>query len=127
MKKILLLAACALFVTHAFPQTQRMVLSEEFTQASCPPCASANPTYNAMCDANPTKLIGLHYQVSWPGSDPMNAENAAQVATRVSYYGVTGVPDSKLDGVDVYPSSLTQAQIDAEYAVASPFTLTATH
>src|SRR5436190_1980734 len=98
MKKLFTLITFIALCSVALAQTQRMVLTEEFTQASCPPCASANPTYNAMCDANPTKLIGLHYQVSWPGSDPMNAENATQVATRVSYYGVSGVPDSKLDG-----------------------------
>ncbi len=128
MKKLFTLISIIALCNVVFAQTQRMVLTEEFTQASCPPCASANPTYNAMCDANPTKLIGLHYQVSWPGSDPMNAENATQVATRVSYYAVSGVPDSKLDGsTDVYPSSLTQAQIDNRYAVPAPFALAPTH
>jgi hypothetical protein len=128
MKKLFTLVSIIALCNIVFAQTQRMVLTEEFTQASCPPCASANPTYNAMCDANPTKLIGLHYQVSWPGVDPMNAENATQVATRVSYYGVTGVPDSKLDGsTTVYPSSLTQAQIDGRYATPAPFALTVSH
>ncbi len=128
MKKLFTLISIIALSNVVFAQTQRMVLTEEFTQASCPPCASANPTYNAICDANPTKLIGLHYQVSWPGSDPMNAENAAQVATRVSYYAVSGVPDSKLDGsTTVYPSSLTQTMIDNRYAVSSPFFLTPTH
>lgn len=118
----------------AFGQSQRMVLAEEFTQASCGPCAAQNPTFNALLLANTSKVIPLKYQTSWPGVDPMNAQNASDVSNRVSFYGVTGVPDSPMDGVEQTggsytgaPANYTQAKIDAEYAVPSPFTINVTH
>lgn len=136
MKKILALIIVLVQGSVAFSQTQRLVLAEEFTQASCPPCATHNPPYHALLDANPTKIIGLTYQVNWPGTDPMNLENPTQVATRVTYYGVSGVPHGIIDGSDIVndcgywtgaPLCLSQADINAAYAVPSPFTLTASH
>lgn len=136
MKKISTLIIAFVQGSIAFSQTQRLVLAEEFTQASCPPCASHNPPYHALLDANPTKIIGLTYQVNWPGTDPMNLENPTQVATRVSYYGVSGVPHGIIDGSDIVndcgywtgaPLCLSQADINAAYAVPSPFTLASSH
>jgi len=134
MKKLSSLLILLFLSCLAIAQTQRMILSEEYTQASCGPCASQNPAFNALCDANANKVIGLHYQVSWPGVDPMNAENAAQVLTRVSYYGVGSAPYALLDGTPqagaAYlgaPYNWTQSAIDNEYAVPSPFTLSASH
>lgn len=105
-------------------QTQRMVLYEGFSNASCAPCASQNPTTNALINANPTKVVALKYQVNWPGVDPMNAQTQTWVGPRVSYYGVTGVPATKVDGTG---SSITQAVIDNRYAVPSPFSMSITH
>lgn len=126
MKKTFLLAVAAISVNFLFAQSQRLVFIEEFTQASCPPCASYNPGFNALLSANTTKAISLKYQTSWPGVDPMNAQNPTEAANRVSYYGVSGVPDVYMDGV-AKSTSTTQAMIDAEYAVASPFTIQLTH
>ncbi|HLG35886.1 MAG TPA: choice-of-anchor J domain-containing protein [Bacteroidia bacterium] len=135
MKKIFTLIIAASLCSFAF--AQRMILAEEFTQASCPPCAIQNPYFNSLCDDNFDKVIGLHYQVDWPGNDPMNAENPSQVSTRVGYYpvvGATGVPFALMDGVAQTgpnytgaPYNWTQSAIDAEYAVSSPFTLVASH
>jgi PKD repeat protein len=109
-------------------QTQRMVFYEEFTQASCAPCAAANPAYNALLASNTAKANSIKYQTSWPGVDPMNTQTAAEVANRVSYYAVTGVPDAIQDGSDYSsPGNITQSTIDAEYAVASPFSMVLTH
>lgn len=133
MKKLFfVLIAVSLITFNAFSQTpksQRVILCEEFTQASCGPCAADNPAYNALLKANPGKVVSIKYQTSWPGVDPMNAQTASQVATRVTYYGVTGVPNTVEDG-NIYngiPTSFTQALIDGEYAVASPFTITMSH
>jgi len=133
MKKITLLLAAVtmLFTFHANAQSQRLVLFEEFTQASCPPCASTNPGLNAILHAagNDVKIIPIKYQTSWPGVDPMNAQNATPVQTRVTYYNVGGVPNGIEDG-NVYnaqPSTFTQALINSRYAVASPFTMTLSH
>jgi Secretion system C-terminal sorting domain/Outer membrane protein Omp28 len=138
-KKITLLAAVAgLAVSSAFAQSQRVVLVEEFTQASCGPCASANPAFNALLAPNLTsnKVVGIKYQTNWPGVDPMNVQTQSWVGPRVSYYGVNGVPNAVIDGVIVpddcnayagYPGCLTQAEIDAQYNTPSSFTLGLTH
>jgi len=133
MRKLsFVLFAVSLFAFNAYSQTpksQRVILCEEFTQASCGPCAADNPAYNALLRANPGKVVSIKYQTSWPGVDPMNAQTASQVATRVTYYGVTGVPNTVEDG-NVYngiPTSFTQALIDGEYTVSSPFTISISH
>lgn len=128
MKKITTLVALACASSFGFAQSQRLVLHEEFTQASCGPCAAANPYYNALLQANTSKVVSVKFQTSWPGVDPMNAQDATEINNRTSsYYGVTGVPDGKQDGVDFYPGNIQQSTIDAEYAVASAFTITASH
>jgi hypothetical protein len=134
MKKSTLLVCMLAMGSFAFGQSQRLVLAEEFTQASCGPCASQNPNFNTLLSNNTSKIVSIKYQTSWPGVDPMNAQNASDVSTRVSYYGVSGVPDSPMDGVEQSgasylgaPANYTQAGIDAEYAVASPFTINLSH
>ena len=67
MKKTLTLVALAVAGSAAFGQAQRLVLFEEFTQASCGPCASQNPAFNTLLDANATKAVSIKYQTSWPG------------------------------------------------------------
>lgn len=128
MKKLLLSIASLLVAVTAFGQSQRLVLFEQFTQASCPPCAAANPALNAMLDNMTDQVVSIKYQTSWPGTDPMNAHNPTQVQTRVNYYSVTGVPDGFLDGgvgFSGQPSSLTSGDITTRYAVSSPFTINA--
>ena len=134
MKKITLAVAFMLISGTAFAQATRLVLFEEFTQASCGPCASQNPAFNTLLASNTTKAISIKYQTSWPGVDPMNAANPTDVATRVSYYAVNGVPWSAMDGVaptgSSYagaPANVTQTAIDTRYAVASPLAVAVTH
>ena len=117
-----------------FAQSQRLVLAEEFTQASCGPCAAQNPAFNTLLDANSTKVVSIKYQTNWPGVDPMNAQTQTWVAPRVTYYGVSGVPHAVMDGTAQTggsyvgaPANWTQAKINTRYAVTSPFTLTASH
>jgi len=93
---------------------QRLVLLEHFTQASCGPCASQNPALNSLLDNNQTKIVAIKYQTSWPGTDPMNAANPSDVATRVTYYNVSGVPNSVMDGnyYNGSPGGVTQSNIN---------------
>ena len=133
MRKILLISIVALsilFINKSInAQSQRLVLFEEFTQASCSACGAYNPALNVLLSANSTKVVSLKYQVNWPGTDVMNLQNPTQVATRVSYYSVSGVPDGEEDG-NVFndnPANFTQAKINTEYAVASPFDMNLTH
>ena len=133
MKKLYTILALSSLVTIAVAQSQRLVLVEEFTQASCGPCGAANPQFNLLLNANTSKAVALKYQVSWPGVDPMNTQYAA-VSGRVNYYTVTGVPYALMDAVPTtgssyvgYPNNMGQVDIDNEYAVPSPFDLTVQH
>lgn len=126
-RKLLLLLLLVPMLSIA--QTQRMVMVEHFSNASCGPCAAQNPALNTLLGNNTSKAISLKHQVSWPGVDPMYSQNTADPTARVNYYGVTGVPNSQGDG-DIYggsPSGITQTWIDTRYAVAAPFSLSATH
>jgi hypothetical protein len=107
-------------------QVPRMALVEHFTQASCGPCASQNPALQSLLDANPG-VTSIKYQVSWPGSDPMNAHNPGHVTQRVNFYTVNSVPQTVFDG-NVYkgsPSGLTQSMINNRANVTSPFSMSA--
>lgn len=132
MKKIYSISALALTLLtgSTFAQSQRYILAEEFTQASCAPCAAQNPAFNAVLNANETKIIGLKYQVWWPGYDPMYNHNKSEVNTRVAYYAVNGVPNAIVDG-NAYngaPSGVSQSFVDNRYnTVTSPYTINATH
>lgn len=123
MKKLLFSLSALMFVGSTFAQ-QRKVLVESFSQASCGPCAAQNPALEALLVANPTKAVAIKYQVSWPGYDPMYLHNTAEIDARVSYYGITGVPDRVLDGTN---QDASQANLDSRYAVASPINMTMSH
>ncbi|MDF2435947.1 MAG: hypothetical protein K0Q95_323 [Bacteroidota bacterium] len=130
MKKSTLLAGMLALGSFAFGQSQRLVLEEEFTQASCGPCASQNPAFNTLLANNTAKTVSIKYQTNWPGVDPMNTQTQAEVGPRVTYYSVSGVPDVRQDGVTIgsgAPSAITQTVINNEYAVTSPFTINLSH
>ncbi|HYV92490.1 MAG TPA: T9SS type A sorting domain-containing protein [Chitinophagales bacterium] len=141
MKKFTLLFSITLlallsFHQLTFAQAQRLILVEEFTQASCPPCGQQNPGFNALLNNNTEKVRSLKYQVSWPGYDPMNLQNPSQVAVRVSYYGVNAVPWGFVDGSSIAndcgywlgaPVCLSQSDINAEYAIPSSFSMSVSY
>ncbi|HEX5625937.1 MAG TPA: Omp28-related outer membrane protein, partial [Saprospiraceae bacterium] len=119
-------------------QAPRRVLVEEFTQASCPPCAVYNPGFHKIIftPGNETKVSLLCYQTSWPGSDPMNIQNPSDVSARVNYYAVNAVPDCLTDGgvtesgTPIFHGNIAdyhQQIIDDRAAVTSPFSLTVDH
>lgn len=131
MKRFITLTAILLtFGSFLFGQTQRLVLLEHFTQASCGPCATYNPAMQLLLDANPNKVIAIKYQTSWPGYDPMNQHNPTQVASRVSYYPPSfGVPHSQIDGSYFrgHPANWNINTINTRYAVPSPFKIQLSH
>jgi hypothetical protein len=130
MKKIYSLLLLIASASIVYGQSQRLVLFEEFTQASCPPCASTNPALNALLNANASKVVSIKYQTSWPGYDPMNLQNPTEVQSRVDYYSVPYVPYGRMDGgigFSGQPQGLTQTMINNRYAVSSPFDMVMTH
>lgn len=127
-KSILLTLLMILGVQLVFSQvqkSQRLVLIEHFTQASCGFCPPWNTAYNNLVSANPGKVVILRYQVSWPGYDPMNLHNPGEVANRVALYGINAVPASRLDGTNV--GQVTQSSLDNRYAISSPCTINLSH
>lgn len=129
LKKLLLSVTALACIFPAFAQHQRRVLIEEFTNASCPPCAAQNPTFNTTVAANIDYLTPIKYQTNWPGYDPMNEQNPTEVKTRVDYYGVDGVPNGRQNGVlEVFPmTSYTAAMIQTAYNTLTPVTIALTH
>ena len=129
LKKLLSISLFAALVLPLWGQHQRRVLIEEFTQASCGPCAAQNPSFNRTLAANADFVTPIKYQTSWPGFDPMNQHNAAEVATRVSYYAVTGVPNGRENGATaVSPvANYSAARIMAAYDDLTPVTINVDH
>ncbi|MCD4746674.1 MAG: T9SS type A sorting domain-containing protein [Bacteroidales bacterium] len=129
MKKNFILSIGLLLATYLFSQSQRLVLLEHFTQASCPPCATWNPVVQAILNSNPDKITSIKYQVSWPGYDPMYLHNTQDVNSRVNYYNVNSVPYSVLDGnyYNGSPSGWNVNTVNSRYAVPSPFEIQLNH
>ncbi|MBX2927483.1 MAG: Omp28-related outer membrane protein [Saprospiraceae bacterium] len=129
MKQVLPFFLLLLLPALTDAQAVRKVLVESFTNASCPPCAAQNPAFGALVESNGTNVVLLKYQTNWPGFDPMNQQNPTEVAARVSYYGVTGVPNVRLDGAQNAGTSgsVTQAMITTRLGQATPIELELDH
>lgn len=133
MKKTALLGLFLAFSVAAMAQSARTVLLEHFTNASCGPCAVYNPLVKQYFGSTNTNVIAIKYQVWWPGTDPMYNHNTADVQNRVSYYSVTGVPNSVIDGnvAQGNPGTLFAGgncpTMDSRAAVAAPFDIVVTH
>ncbi|MDD3738885.1 MAG: T9SS type A sorting domain-containing protein [Lentimicrobiaceae bacterium] len=126
MKKFTLLLTLVMSVLIASSQSQRFVVLEHFTNASCGPCAAYNPTLANLLNNNTSKCISIQYHTSWPGVDPMNAHNPADVSARVGFYGVQGVPHVVMDGnaFSGSPAYVNQTMINNRYAVPADFDIT---
>lgn len=97
----LLLTAVLLSTTLAFAGSPRMILVEEATNASCGPCASANPAFQEYINTHLHEVIPVVYHAWWPGaSDPMYLKNTGMNRNRVNYYGMAsyGVPAIAVNG-----------------------------
>ncbi|MCW5921294.1 MAG: Omp28-related outer membrane protein [Saprospiraceae bacterium] len=129
LKKLLFFVVAFAFALPIVAQHQRRVLIEEFTNASCGPCAAQNPAFNATVKANEQYLTPIKYQTSWPGFDPMNQQTQPEVLPRVQYYGVTGVPNGRQNGIlEIFPmTSYNAATIQAAYNTLTPVTIELSH
>lgn len=128
MKKLALLSLLITLTISTFSQSQRLVMLEHFTQASCGPCAGANPTIHNILLNNTDIMTSINYHTSWPGYDPMYNHNPTDPTTRVNYYSVNSVPHSVIDG-NVFSGYYTgwtgnMTMVNNRAAVPSPFNLT---
>jgi hypothetical protein len=129
MKKLNLLLSGLIFSGMALGQAPKFVLFEHFTQASCGPCATQNPGFESnILNANLQTVKHIAYHTSWPGIDEMNAANPTEVADRVTYYNVSGVPNVVLQGnyKQGAPGAMTQADVNAVFSMGSPIKIEVT-
>lgn len=135
MKKIYLSAIVCFLATFSYAQSERLVLVEEGTNASCNPCAAQNPSFNALLDNNTENVISIKYQWYFPGFDPMHEHNPDEANARLAYYGINGVPTATIDGVipDVSPSyagapgAFSQELFDDAGAIQASFDIDVTY
>lgn len=117
MKKLLTLFILTFFLTTISESQTRRVLFEEWTNASCGPCAASNPALKAWLLTKGDQVITIVYRTNFPGFDPMFNFNPSQLNERRSYYpGVNAVPWLKGDGnhnPDIWP--FTNANFDAAF------------
>ncbi len=124
MKKKALLFSLILSTSLAFSQTQRMVLLEQFTNASCGFCPSWNTTAHNIIVANPDKITSIFYHGQL-GPDPMYFHNPIDANSRTSYYNVPGFPHSVLGGnyFNGHPSLWNINTVNALYAIPTTMEL----
>ena len=97
MKRIAIALLCAIPLWAQTPK--KYVLIEEFTSATCPPCAPASEALNQI--VNPAAgIISVRYHMYWPQptNDPFYLANRADNDARRQYYGVNGIPDAYVMG-----------------------------
>lgn len=151
MKKTLLtFAALAMTAGLSFGQ-QRLVLYEEFTGENCGPCAATNPHLDSMIAGqgtfqadNATKVLMIKYMSPIPSAGQFYYQNQAETDSVLSagggpinrrFYSVDFAPKARLNGFYPdypqtnygHPGLLTQADINAQTAIASPFNITVTN
>ena len=99
MKKItttLIILSISIIISAQVPKN---VLLEYATNASCGPCASANPGNYDFLKKNYKNTVSVWYHAWWPGSnDPMYVANVDENAARINYYNINGVPAYVING-----------------------------
>jgi len=138
LKKLLFAFVALSLASSAIAQHQRRVMVEEFTNASCGPCASQNPGFNALLANNADIVTPLKVQVNFPGYDPMNEQNPGEANTRRNYYSVSGVPHAVLNGAPLpndcngwtgsgAPACVSAAELTAAANNLTPVTMSVSH
>lgn len=118
---ILLTVALFTQTTEAQNGARKFALMEHFTNASCPPCATANPFFEAVYEENTSNAHHIAYHTEFPGFDPMHNANPDDVNTRQNYYSIGGVPSVIFAGdQEIYPTDITSSTIAGEQAITSP-------
>jgi hypothetical protein len=105
MKNTILTFAVVLSISPTVIAQSRVVLIEQFSNSSCPPCGAVSPAVYAFANNNQPDVAVIAYHTAFPyNNDSMYFENPTEATQRVNYYSVSGVPNSILDG-NVYNGS----------------------
>jgi len=131
MNKLILLFTFLFISYYVSGQSQRMVLAEESTSSTCPPCAAQNPAFDALLEANADIITSIKYHVWWPapGNDPMYLHNTSENAARTNYYNINSVPRAIIGGnlFNDQPQYVTQTLINNAANVEAPFEIQIQH
>ena len=98
MKKITLSFLVTIITAIASAQAQRLVLIEQFSNASCPTCGTYSPQVSAYVHAHTADVVMITYHTNFPHFDSLYNENPLEVNNRVAFYNVTGAPQTIIDG-----------------------------
>ena len=119
-----------------FSQAPRTVLIEDFSSATCGPCATTNPIFKAFLEQFGNSVISVAFQCHIPVTgDPMYAQNVPDVSSRVTYYGINSAPNCRVDGKvsapgassPAHPLNVTAAYLNNRLAVTSPIEMSVEH
>lgn len=128
---IVAIALCTTFSTGI--AAQRVVMFEEITSGTCPPCASSNPPINAMLEEYGSQVAAVKWHVWWPSHNPLDPffrSNEQPVRNRVfDYYHVIAAPWVIIEGqfvADAHDTDAQRAIIDTQLQVPSPIAIAAT-
>lgn len=106
------------FVWDATNSIEIFPLFEEFTSATCAPCASVNKTLNPLLKSNKEKMAIVKYQMNWPGNGDIYY--TAEGGTRRTYYGVSGVPQAFANGEGYSFSTTNLSQTGINNTINQP-------
>lgn len=77
---------------------KRYKLLEQFTSATCPPCATASPFIETVVKLE-NDIISLRYHMNYPApGDPWNVMNSRDPGIRHDLYGISGIPYLRVGG-----------------------------
>lgn len=75
----------------------KKILVEEFSSATCSPCAAWNSeVFNPAFENLGSDLVMVKYQMNWPGTGDKYYINEG--GARKAYYGITGAPSMAVEG-----------------------------
>jgi len=127
--KIILLLVISLAGVQSSYSSDRVVLMEQFTSTTCPPCVPANQYFDNWIKsyANKDRVAIIKYHMYWPspGNDPYYHANPTENLARKNYYSVSSVPHARIDGTINGGSSYSNwpSLIINQMSVPSQFTI----
>lgn len=101
-----LLAALAWHLPAPAAGAQRVLLVETFTNTGCAYCPAADAVTRGVLEVGgPDLMLGIQTHVNWPDpTDPFFVHDPGANAARRDYYGITTIPELRIDGAYTAPA-----------------------
>lgn len=78
--------------------SERVVLLENYVNASCTACEFADPHFDGLVFGSPGRMAPISFHAPFSGLDPMFLDNPDDVLGRVAFTGVLGAPTAYVEG-----------------------------